>query len=146
MSILCNPEFENYQGQTYPVKLEIRDTLQQRNTLLLLTWIYSYWLGGTVNFTFPFTTNVMISTSISQIFRFWVAIFHLLPPMASLSRSLYDMPRLAPHMMFYSEDNATFKWASPTGIVQERLKSSLRSFVVDTGILSNNMKFPFHEC
>ena len=43
-------------------------------------------------------TNVTISISTSQIFRSWVAIFQRHPPMASLFRSLYDMPGIAPRM------------------------------------------------
>ena len=43
-------------------------------------------------------TNVTISISTSQIFRSWVAIFQPRPPMASLFRSLYGMPWLAPRM------------------------------------------------
>ena len=43
-------------------------------------------------------SNVTISISTSQIFRSWVAIFQLRPPMASLSRSLYNMPGLVTRM------------------------------------------------
>ena len=46
--------------------------------------------------------------------------------------------------MFYSEGDPTFKQASR--YVKERLKSSLKKFLVDTGILSNNTKFLSHEC
>ena len=63
-----------------------------------LPGIYFCRSGGTVNFTLPFMTNVTISISTSQIFRSWVAIFQPRPPMASLFRSLYGMPGLAPRM------------------------------------------------
>ena len=80
------------------IPLNSRSETRQRAKLLLLTWIYFCWLGGTVNFTLPFMTNVTISISAPPIFRSWVAIVKPRPPMASLFRSLYDMPGLAPRM------------------------------------------------
>ena len=89
-----NPEFENYLHQMYTVELEIKDMIE--TPLLLLTWIYFCQSGGTINFILPFMTNMTLSISISQIFRSWVAIYHIWPPMASLSHGLNDMPGLAP--------------------------------------------------
>ena len=66
-----NPEFENYMGQMYSMNLR---SYRQRTTLMLPTCIYSRRSGGTVNFTFPFMTNVMNSTSISQTVRSLVTI------------------------------------------------------------------------
>ena len=57
----------------------------QTTTLLLLTWNYSSLSRGTVNFWVPFTTNEMISISILQTFRSWVAMFHLRPSMTFYS-------------------------------------------------------------
>ena len=120
---------------------------RQRATLLLLTWIYFCRSGETVNFTLPFMTNVTISISTSQIFRSWVAIFQPRPPMASLIRSLYGMPGLAPRIdvlawgrhdfqiSFSNRDTSRNAWNRHQG-----------SFMVVTGILSNNMKFPSHKC
>ena len=88
-----NPDFENYLGQMYPAELEIKK--RQRATPLLPTWIYSCRSEGTVSCALPFTTNVTISTSISQTFRTWAATFHLHQPMAFLSHSSYGMPGLA---------------------------------------------------
>ena len=88
-----NPHFENYLGLMYPAEFEIKDT-----TPLLPTWIYSCRSRGTVSCALPFTTNVTISTSISQTFRSWVAIFHLRQPIVFLSHSSYGMPGLAPPM------------------------------------------------
>ena len=67
----------------------------RRATPLLPTWIYSCRSRVTVSCALPFTTNVMISTSISQTFRSWVAIFHLRQPMVFLYHSSYNMPGLA---------------------------------------------------
>ena len=62
-----NPYFENYLGQMYPAELEIKDTTDA--TPLLPTWIYCCRSRVTVSCALPFTTNVTISTSISQTFR-----------------------------------------------------------------------------
>ena len=80
------------------IPLNSRSKTRQRVTLLLLTWIYLCRSGGTVNFTLAFITNMTSSISSSPIFRSWVAIFQHRPPMASLFRRLYGMPRLAPRM------------------------------------------------
>ena len=71
------------------IPLSLRSKTQWRATPLLPTWIYSCRLGGTVSCEFPFTTNVTISTSISQTFLSWVAIFHLSQPMAFLSHIIW---------------------------------------------------------
>ena len=91
-----NPDFENYLGQMY--LLSLRWKTRRRATLLLPTWICSCQSVGTVNFILPFTTNVTISISILQTFRFWVATSHLRPPMAFLSHNLSDTPGLVPLM------------------------------------------------
>ena len=64
------------------IPLSLRSNTRQRATPLLSTWIYSCRSGGTVSCTLPFTTNVTISTSISQTFRSWAATFYLRQPMA----------------------------------------------------------------
>ena len=68
-----NPDFGNYLVRC--IQLSLRSRTRRRATLLLSTWIYC--CGWTVSFALPFTTNVTISTFISQIFNSWVAIFHL---------------------------------------------------------------------
>ena len=75
-------------------------------------------------------TNVTISISTSQIFRSWVAIFQPRPPMASLFRSLYGMPGLAPriHGCFILRATRLSSKLLEQGYVKERLKSSLRKF------------------
>ena len=80
------------------IPLSLRSKTRRRATPLLPTWIYSCRSRVTVSCALPFTTNVTISTSISQTFRSWVAIFHLRQPMVFLSHSSYGMPGLAPLM------------------------------------------------
>ena len=65
--------------------LNLRLKTRRRATPLLPTWIYSCRLGVTVSCALPFTTNVTISTAISQTIRSLVAIFHLRQPMVFLS-------------------------------------------------------------
>ena len=87
-------------------------------------------------------TNVTISIYKSQVFHSWVAIFHLRPPMASLR-----------YARAWSSIGCFILRAtrlSNTLIEQGYSKSAWNhywgSFMVDTGILSNNMKFPSHGC
>ena len=80
------------------IPLSLRSKTRRRATPLLPTWIYSCRSRVTVSCELPFTTNVTISTSISQIFRSWVAIVHLRHPIVFLSYSTYGMPGLAPLM------------------------------------------------
>ena len=58
--------------------------------------------GGTVSFVLPFTTNIKISTSISQL-SIPRSIFHVGPPMVVLSHSSYDIPGLVSliHVLFW---------------------------------------------
>ena len=95
--------------------------------------------GGTVSCALPFTTDVTISTSITQTFLSWVDIFHILQPIACLSHSSYGMPGLAPfmdvlfwerrdfHVSFSSRDMSGDVWNLPWG-----------SSMVDMGILQKH--------
>ena len=98
------------------IPLSLRSKTRRRETPLLPTWIYSCRSRVTVNCALPFTTNVTISTSISQTFRSWVAIFHLRQPMVFLSHSSYGMPSLLLLWMFYSMGSTTFILGPRTGI------------------------------
>ena len=129
------------------ILLNLRSKTRPRATLLLLTWIYFCRSGGTVNFILRFMTNVTISISISQIFHSWVATYQLRPPVASLSHNLSDMPGPAPRMdvLFWGQHDfqISFSNRDASRNVSNR---HWRSVMVDTGILSNNMKFLSHEC
>ena len=99
-----NPEFENYLGQMYPVELEIKDTTESNTSASYLDLLLS--IGGTVNFTLPFMTNVTISISTSQMFRSWVAIFQPRPPMVSLFRYIaYNGISIAFKQLFLKTKN-----------------------------------------
>ena len=129
------------------IPLSLRSKTWRRATPLLLTWINSCRSRLTVSCALPFTTNVTISTSISQTFRSWVAIFHLRQPMVFLSHSSYGMPGLAPlmnvlflgrrdiHLSSSDRDMSWNVWNRPSG-----------SFMVDMGISSNIMRSPSPKC
>ena len=100
-----------------------------------------------VNFTLRSTTNQMISISTSQTFRSWVVIFHLRQPMAFLSLNLYDTPGLAPRMnvLFWGPGDFPASYSNMDTSWNAWNRHS-GSFMVDTGILFSNMKYPSHEC
>ena len=102
-----NPEFENYLGQMYPVELEIKDTAESNTSASYLDLLLSIGRDGQLhtsicdkrdNFNFHITHLPFLSSNVPTS-----------PHMASLFRSLYDMPGLAPGWMLYSEGDATFK-------------------------------------
>ena len=77
------------------IPLNLRSKTRQRATPLLPTWIYYCRSEGTVSCALPSTTNVTISTSISQTFRSWAATLYLHQHIAFLSHSSYGLPGLA---------------------------------------------------
>ena len=61
-----NPEFENYLGQMYPVKLKIKDTKESNTSASYLDLLLSIGRDGQI---YTSMTNVTISISISHTFR-----------------------------------------------------------------------------
>ena len=109
------------------IPLSLRSKTRRRATPLLPAWIYSCRSRVTVSCELPFTTNVTISTSISQTFRSWIAIFHLRLPMAFLSHSSCGMPRArSSYECFILRAARLSSKLLRQGYVMERLKSSLR--------------------
>ena len=94
----------------------------------------SIWKDGQLH-TFIYDTRDD-SNSTSHIFRSCVAIFQLI-------RYTRDCPSYG---KFILRATRLSNKLLDLGYVRERLESSLTKFMVDTGILSNNMKFPSHEC
>ena len=91
----------------------------------------------------PFMANVTISTSISQTFLSWVAIFHLRQTMVCLSHSSCGIAGLAPLMnvLFWEghDFHVSFSDRDMSGNVWKRLSGSS---MVDMGISSNIIKPP----
>ena len=85
-----NPEFENYLGQMYPVELEIKDTTESNTSYLDL--LLSIGMDGQLH------TSIYDKRDDFNFHITNVAIFQPRPLMASLFRSLYGMPGLAPRM------------------------------------------------
>ena len=115
---------------------------RQRATPLLPTWIYSCRSEKMVSCALPFTTNVAISTSISQTFRSWAATFHLRQPISELIR--------------YARACSSYEWfilraarlsSNLLGqrYVRERLKSSLRKFYGRYGDLIKHYEVPLSQ-
>ena len=125
--------------------LEIKNTTESNTSGSYLDLLLT--IQRDFNFTLLFMTNVAISISISQTFCSWVAIFHLCPPMASLSCRLCIMQGLAPHMdvLFWGQCDFPISFSN-RGTSRNAPNCHWRSFIVDRWILSNNMKFPSHEC
>ena len=100
-----------------------------------------------VNFTRLFTINEMISIFTSQAFCSWAVIFHLRRPMAFLSLSLYNTPRLAPNInvIFRGPGDFPVRYSNSDTSWNALHRHSGR-FMVDTVILSSNMTSTSHEC
>ena len=140
-----NPEFRNYLGQMYPIELEIKDTTESSTSASYLNLLLSIERDGQLNTSIY--DNVTISISISHIFHSWVAIFQLRPPMASLSYTFYIMPGPSPRMDVLIWGQHDFRISFLNRNTSRNVwNRHWRSVMVDTGILSNNMKFPSHEC
>ena len=115
---------------------------RKRATTLYPKWTCSCRSGGTASCTFPLTTNVTISTSISQTFRSWVAIFHLRQLMVFYLTAhtvcqglLLLWMRHDFHLSSSDRDILGNVWNRPSV-----------SCMVDIGIALNIMKSPSPKC
>ena len=123
-----------YLGQMYPVELEIKDTTESNTSASYLDLFLSIGRDGQLHI-LPNMTNATISIFISQIFRSWVAVYQLLPPMASLCRSLYNIPGLAPPMnvLFWGRHDFQIS-LSKRNTSRNAWNRHWRRFMVNTGI------------
>ena len=110
------------------IPLSLRSKTRRRATPLLPTWIYSCRSRVTVSCELPFTTNVTISTSISQAFRSWVVIIYLRQPMVFLSQLILYARACSSYECFILRAARLSSKLLRQGYVMERLKSSLRKF------------------
>ena len=118
------------------ILLNLRSCTSERASLLLLTKMYYYELGGMVNFTLLFMTNDMISISTSQTFcsRVVISIFTCLWRFISqLTRYARDC---ASYECFIQRVIRLSSKQLNQGYLVERLKSSWGRFMVDTGSYS----------
>ena len=129
------------------VPLSLRSKTQRRATPLLPTWIYSCRSRVTISYALSFTTNVTISTSISQTFLSWVAIFLFRQSMVFLSHSSYGMPGLAPLMNVLFSRWRDFHLSSSERDIWWNVRNRPSgSFMVNMGISLNIMKSPYLKC
>ena len=109
------------------IPLSLRSKTRRRATPLFSTWTYSCRSRVTVSCALPFTTNVTISTSISQNFRSWVAIFHLRYGVF-ISQLIRYARACSSYESFILRAVRLSSKLLGQGYVMERLKSSLRKF------------------
>ena len=91
-----NPDFENYLGQMYPPKLEIKDTTESKTSASFLDLLLSTGRDGQLR-TSLYDKRDDFNFHITN-FPTWVATSHLRPPMAFLSHNSSDTSGLAPLM------------------------------------------------
>ena len=128
------------------IPLNLRSKAQQRASLLLLTWIYFCRSGNgqlhtsiydkRYDFNFHITNILFLSSNIPASSAYGVSISQLIQyarACSSYECFILRATRLSNKLL-------------EQGYVRKRLKSSLKKFLVDTGILSNNTKFLSHEC
>ena len=140
-----NPEFENYLGQMCPVELEIKDTTENNTSASYLDLLLSTGRDGQLHTsiydkrddfnchitTFPFlSSNIPISPAYGVFISQLINMPGLAPRIDVLSWGRRDS-----QISFSNRDTSRNAWNRHWG-----------SFMVDTGILSNNMKFPSHKC
>ena len=140
-----NPEFENYLDLMYPAELEIKDTTESTTSASYIELPLSIWSDGQLHtsiydkrddFNFHITNFTLLSSNISFLPAYGVFISQLIRyarACSSYECSILRASRLSSQLL-------------KQGNLMERLKSSFRRFMVDTGILFSNMKSPCHEC
>ena len=140
-----NPEFVNYLGQMYPVELEIKDMTGSNTSASYLDLLLSIGRDGQLYtsiydkrdyFNFQITHFPFLSSNIPALPAYGVFISQLIRYARACSS----------YECFILRGDTTFKKAFRTGIRQRRLNRHCRSFMVETGILSNNTKFLSHKC
>ena len=140
-----NPEFENYLGQMYPAELEINDTTESTTSASYLDLLLSIERDGQLHtsiydkrddFNFHITNFPFLGSNIPSSPAYGVFISQLIryaradPRMNVLFWGPGDFP-----VSFSNRDTSRNAWNRHSG-----------SFMVDTGILFSNMKYPSHEC
>ena len=143
--IISNPEFENYLGQMYIVELEIKDTTESNTSASYLDLLLS--IGSDCqlhtsiydkrdDFNFHITNFPFLSSNIPTSPAYGVFISQLLRyAWACSSYGCFPWGRRDFQISFSNWDTSRNAWNRHWG-----------SFMVDTGILSNNMKFPSRKC
>ena len=109
-----NPNFENLLGQMYLVELKMKVTTESITSASYLDLLPSIRRDDQLH-TSIYNKHDHFDFHITN-FRYFVAIYQFCPPIVSLSRSLYDIPGLAPRMHVLFKGGTAFKKDSRTGI------------------------------
>ena len=142
-----NPEFENYLGQIilYPAELQIKDTTESTTSASYLDLLLSIGRDGQLHtpiydkrddFNFHITNFPFLSSNIPSSPAYGVFISQLIR--SARACSSYEC--------FILRASRLSSKLLKQGYLAERLKSSFRKFMVDTGILFSYMKYPSQEC
>ena len=139
------PDFQKYLGQINPVELKIKDTTQNNTSASYLYLILSIGMDGKLHtsiydkhcvFNLHLTNFPLLNNYIPASPAYGVFISQLIRytgPCSSYECFIPRTTRLSNKIL-------------EQGHVKERLKSPLKKFMVDTGILASNTKFLSHEC
>ena len=112
----------------------------------MISWCDDWYLGGT-NCALPFTTNVTISSFMSNTFCSWVATFNLRQPMAFLSHNWHGLQGLAPFMNVLFGGFRDFHISfSNRAILGNDWNRFLESSMVEMAIPPDNLKSPSSKC
>ena len=140
-----NPEFQNSLGQMYPVELEIEDTTESNTPASYLDLLLSIRRDGQLHtsiydklddFNFHITNFPFLSSNMTTSPAYGVFISQLIRyarGCSSYGCFILRATRLSNKPL--EQDTSRNAWNRHWG-----------SFMVDTGILSDNMKFPSHKC
>ena len=138
-----NPAFQKYMDQMNSAELEINDTTESTTSASYLSLLLSIGRDGQFqtsicdkrdDFNFQITDFSFLSSNIpsSPVF---------------LSLNLYDTHGLSPRMnvLFWDLSDSPVSYSNRDTLWNAWNRHS-GSFMVDTGILFSNMKYPSHEC
>ena len=143
-----NPEFEHYLGQMYPAELEIKDTTETNTSASYLDLLLSIGRDGQLHtsiydkrndFNFHITNFPFLRSNIPASPAYGVFISQLIRyARACSSYECFILRATWPGdfpINYSNRDTSRNAWNCHSG-----------RFMVDTGILFSNMKYPSHEC
>ena len=120
---------------------------EEEQHLYFLLGFTPVYLNGRSNAHFPLRKNVTISTSISETFRFWIAIFHLRHPMTFYYLTTHTVCRVcSSYERFIQKATRLSSKLLGQGYVGERLKSSPRKLYGRYGDLIKHFEVSLFQC
>ena len=130
----------------YPVELEIKDTTKSNTSASYPDFLLSIGRDGLLH-TSIYDIRDDFNFHITHFFLFLSSIIPASPAYGVFILQLIRYTRACSwYECFILRATRLSNKLLEQGYVKERLKSSLKKFLVDTGILSNNTKFLSNEC